>query len=198
MNGPRLIDPMSYRRMPWKNGLGSTLELATDATTNAAVGGSPWTWRLSIGDVPVRAAFSAFPGIDRHIACLDGAGLELRRGVERIAIAREGTAFAFAGEDTLEGDPIGAGVRDANLMLDRRVWRGEFTIVRNGAAMPAQINADLVVMFAAQCAHPLECRANGQPILLRPSETLVCPERVEIDFGSEASTLVIARILRTR
>jgi hypothetical protein len=35
-------------------------------------------------------------------------------------------------------------------------------------------------------------------MLIRPSETLVCPECVEIDFGSEASTLVIARILRTR
>jgi environmental stress-induced protein Ves len=44
----RILPPEHARRVPWKNGRGSTLELATDATAP----GEPWTWRLSIADVP--------------------------------------------------------------------------------------------------------------------------------------------------
>ena len=73
-----------YRRVPWKNGLGSTLELASDATTP----GGPWTWRFSLADVPSRAAFSHFPGINRHLAVLDGQGMTVDRdGAHPLRIA---------------------------------------------------------------------------------------------------------------
>ena len=50
----RLLAPAASRRVPWKNGLGVTLEVATDAVS----AGGEWTWRLSIADVPSRAPFS--------------------------------------------------------------------------------------------------------------------------------------------
>lgn len=53
-----ILTPTVSRRVPWKNGLGFSLEIATDAATL----GGEWPWRLSIADMPSRARFSPFLG----------------------------------------------------------------------------------------------------------------------------------------
>ena len=195
----RLLHP-PYRRVPWKNGLGSTLEIATDATEP----GAPWTWRLSFADVPARAPFSSFPGIDRHIAVLDGEGMTLERGAERIAVPREGAAFAFAGEDSIVGTPLGAGtatgadagtpVRDANLMLDRRAWTGALEIVRTDAPRTIAIESELALIHLADCGESAGFRTRDESSPLPLHSTLVCRGTVTVTAGR--SVLVIARLAR--
>lgn len=191
----RLLHP-PYRRVPWKNGLGTTLEIATDA----AVPGGPWSWRLSLADVPSRAPFSMFPGIDRHLAVLDGAGMTIERVEQRaveaahtpIAIPREGRAFEFAGEESCIGEPIGPDVRDANLMLDRRRWRGSLEILRTASEYSVATDADLTLVFAAQgiCFLPSETKdeslilSEGSTVLLEGHATIV----------ASTGTFVVARI----
>ncbi|MBN7823193.1 HutD family protein, partial [Bowmanella yangjiangensis] len=55
-----LLDPSSAIAMPWKNGGGSTLELAI-----CPVGASldDFDWRISSASVASSGAFSRFPGI---------------------------------------------------------------------------------------------------------------------------------------
>ncbi|MFM7259972.1 MAG: HutD family protein [bacterium] len=186
----RVLHEVSYRRLPWKNGLGSTLEIATDA----AEAGAPWTWRLSFADVPERATFSNFPGIDRHIGVLDGAGLTLARGDERITVPRDGTAFAFAGEDAIVGEPLGPAVRDANLMLDRRLWSGTLEILRIGSQREISINSDVALIHVHGAAQSAEFRTEGESSPLGANSTLVCGGTV-LMTAAEA-TLVVARIAR--
>ncbi len=60
---------------PWKNGGGVTRELAAfPPHSNFA----DFIWRVSVADVHADGAFSAFPGIDRQIALLEGAGMTLQ------------------------------------------------------------------------------------------------------------------------
>ncbi len=195
----KFLHSSTYRRVPWKNGLGTTLEIATDAMEP----GGPWSWRLSIADVPSRAPFSKFPGIDRHLAVLDGLGMKLYRGEadpteaaqQPIAIPREGTAFAFAGEDVFIGEPIGHGVRDANLMLDRRRWRGSLEVLRNASECSVTTDADLTLVYAAQgtCFLPAERKheslhlSEGSTVLLEGQATIV----------AFSGTFVVARIRST-
>lgn len=96
----RFLTSGSSRRVPWKNGRGATLEIATDA----AEPGGEWTWRLSIADVPSREPFSPFPGVDRFLACLAGPGLALEaplvlvhapEGSSVMNVAAEGGVFAL-------------------------------------------------------------------------------------------------------
>jgi len=185
------IPPTAYRRVPWKNGLGTTLELATDA----AEPGAAWTWRLSIADVPARAAFSHFPGIDRHLACLDGAGLELTRDGRTIAVPREGTAFAFAGEDSIDGAPLGAGVRDINLMLDRARWRGAMRIVRHARDARA-LHGDAILVHAAPGGGDVRVTSHGETALLCAGHTLVATATVEIQPQQEDCALVACELQR--
>jgi environmental stress-induced protein Ves len=187
----RILPSSSYRRVPWKNGLGSTLEIATDATPPDGA----WTWRLSFADVPTRAPFSNFPGIDRHIALLDGAGMTLERAGQRIRLPREGTAFAFAGEESIFGEPEGSNVRDANLMLDRTHWRGSLEIVRITSARKICVDSELSLIHLADTAEPAECAIEDASLFLPAGSTLVCSGRAHL--RASCGTLVIARMART-
>jgi len=188
MTSPQLLTPSHYRRVPWKNGLGSTLEIAT----NAAEPGGPWTWRLSLADVPTRAPFSAFHGIDRHLAVLDGAGMTLERAAEQIEVPREGRAFSFAGEDAIVGTPVGSGVRDANLMLHRAHWTGSLEIQRVDERRLIEVDANVVLVFAAQTSDFLRCATKEESCVLSADSTLLTSGPVRIEASQ--STLVIARI----
>ena len=73
----RLIRSKSYRRMPWKNGGGETTEIAV-SPQNASL--EAFDWRVSMARVESDGPFSAFPGIDRTLAVLEGQGIELDAG----------------------------------------------------------------------------------------------------------------------
>lgn len=191
---PTLLRPSAYRRVPWKNGLGTTLELATDA----AEPGGPWTWRLSVADVPERAAFSRFDGIDRRLAVLEGAGMDLyEAGSSRaIAVPREGQAHAFRGEDAQEGAPIGAGVRDANLFLARSAWTGAMRVVR-GESPALSLRADVTIAYLHEAPAALKIEADGTAIDLAPG-SLAIASWISLPATLRATTLVLARLERRR
>lgn len=145
----RHLKASDLRRMPWKNGRGSTLEIASDATPGA----SDWTWRVSVADVPESGPFSRFPGFERIIACVEGNGMRLAiGGREAIDVPRSGAGLRFSGDDATEGLLIDGPVRDANLFLKRGVWEGELMVLREAAA--AEISGDgsaCVYVVAGEC-----------------------------------------------
>jgi len=193
MSSARALHP-PYRRVPWKNGLGSTLELATDA----AEPGGPWTWRLSIADVPERAAFSRFDGIDRRLAVLEGAGMDLYEAgsIRAIAVPREGQAHAFRGEDALEGAPIGAGVRDINLFFSRIAWTGAMRVVR-GESPALSLRAGMSLAYLHQAPAPLRIEADGVAAELTPG-SLAIASWIALSATLPATALVLARLDRAR
>lgn len=104
-----------YRVMPWKNGLGTTTELAIEPEGAAL---DDFTWRVSIAELRASGPFSPFPGYDRIIVQLEGAPMTLSHaggGEHRLALLEP---HAFAGElatsSTLDGP-----ARDFNVMVRR-------------------------------------------------------------------------------
>lgn len=73
----QLLRARDYRRMPWKNGGGETVEIAV-FPTNAGV--DAFDWRISIATVATNGPFSIFPGIDRTLSILSGEGMTLSIG----------------------------------------------------------------------------------------------------------------------
>ena len=73
MSEPRRFDLRGIAPQPWKNGAGLTREIAFGGASAA-----DFDWRLSVAEVVRDAPFSAFPGIDRCITLLRGAGMHLR------------------------------------------------------------------------------------------------------------------------
>lgn len=70
----RILRAADRRAVPWKNGGGVTREI---------VGGPPgvdmgdFAWRVSLADVAADGPFSVFPGVDRILTMVEGAGMDL-------------------------------------------------------------------------------------------------------------------------
>jgi environmental stress-induced protein Ves len=111
---------------PWKNGLGRTRELAVQPSVDGSPG---FLWRVSIAEVDSAAPFSCFPGIDRVIVLLDGAGFGMTLdGRQRHALTTRYAPFAFPGEAQVDVAPAGGPTRDFNLMVQRARASGEILV----------------------------------------------------------------------
>jgi environmental stress-induced protein Ves len=96
---------MSYRyypqsafvSMPWNNGGGSTREIF-----RFPEGDADWQWRLSIADIAADGPFSGFPGCERSLTLLAGAGMSLQFADRRCDLHSPYAACRFAGEETPE------------------------------------------------------------------------------------------------
>jgi environmental stress-induced protein Ves len=116
----RVVRSREYRRMRWKNGGGWTSELARGGDESA------FDWRISIAEIESDGAFSTFPGCDRQIALLAGAGMEIQFDeAEPIRLDQRLRFFPFAGEWHAHGRLIGGPVRDFNVIVRREAFRAE-------------------------------------------------------------------------
>lgn len=133
---------------PWKNGLGRTRELAVHPP---GAGMDDFLWRVSVAEVDSAAPFSAFPGIDRVIALLDGGGFTMTLGDGRVhALTTPCVPFAFPGEASVDVALAGGPSRDFNLMLRRGRVRGGIEAWRTPGPRPAD-HAVVLVYCARGC-----------------------------------------------
>jgi environmental stress-induced protein Ves len=101
-----------YAAMPWKNGGGSTEEVARDAGDGLDAFG----WRLSIADIEGSGGFSRFAGHQRIITVLQGAGMTLTIDGARSEVLLPGDPFAFSGDSEVICELVEGAIRDLNLI----------------------------------------------------------------------------------
>ena len=177
----RLLTPADYRTMPWKNGGGRTTEIAAfppGATLDT------FLWRVSLADVACDGPFSPFPGIDRTIVLLDGAGMRLREGPRDVELTTPFVPHDFSGDEGIDCTLVAGPVRDFNVMFRRGRARGSVVVVREGGAEfgPAQFR----LAYAATGVH--ECTGvTSAPIRLEAGHALL----VIGDGASDTPSLTI-------
>ena len=124
----RIIRPSAHRVMPWKNGGGTTTEIAI-APPAADVGGR-FRWRLSIAEVEQSGPFSAFPGYERTIMVIAGRGMDLAvGGLPARRLDRPFEPFVFSGDSPAECRLLDGPIRDFNLMVERSSLRSRLNVV---------------------------------------------------------------------
>jgi environmental stress-induced protein Ves len=162
----RLLTPADYVRMPWKDGGGHTTEIA--AYPSGATLAS-FDWRLSIADVLADGPFSSFPGVDRTLVLLSGAGMRLEGAAHAALLQAPYEPYAFSGDDGIACALVDGPVRDFNLMLRRGRVQGRLLVVRGAAARiaPARWRACHAVAGAVECLVP------GHPPLAVPRDHTV-------------------------
>jgi environmental stress-induced protein Ves len=99
--------------MPWRNGGGTTYEIARDPPD-----GAEFRWRLSLARIDQAGPFSEFAGYQRVIALVSGDGCVLHGAADPpIALDRPGTIAIFPGEAAVECELRGGSCFDLNLMV---------------------------------------------------------------------------------
>lgn len=166
----RIIDSRTARRLPWKNGQGVTLELAI-APPGAEL--HDFEWRISSAKVETAGAFSLFPGIDRSLGLLSGAGLRLELP-ERASLRldRDNPVVSFPGELQIQAEPLGGAVCDFNLMTRRGRWRQRLEYRRIGDEQ--LIEGAALVFIYCQRGELLSCSLpDGNQIQLSAGQGLL-------------------------
>ncbi|HMI86347.1 MAG TPA: HutD family protein [Polyangiaceae bacterium] len=112
------LTPADYRKMPWRNGGGTTTEILVVPDT--ATARDRFDYRLSIADIAIDGPFSRFDGYDRHIMLLSGAGMDLDCGAHgRIELRTPFQPRFFSGDWDVSALLVAGPVRDLNLIVDR-------------------------------------------------------------------------------
>jgi len=166
-----VLSPNDYRRMPWKNGLGHTLQIATHP---ADADLASFVWRVSVAEVTQDGPFSAFAGVDRTLVLLTGAGMKLEGYREPMELRMPYEPLNFSGDEALNCSLVAGPVRDFNLMVRRGAASGHVVVRREGGEpIPP---ADTYVCYAALGAS--ECLVAGHPpiSLAEDHALLVTPE----------------------
>ena len=113
------LRPSDYRLMPWKDGGGSTSEIAI-APVGAGLA-DPFLWRVSSARVEASGPFSRFPGQARALLLLEGAGLLLTiEGKGRQRLKHPGQVVTFSGDDAVDATLIQGPCTDFGLIHDPR------------------------------------------------------------------------------
>ena len=113
-----LIPYAGLESAPWKNGGGSTTEIAI-APLGATV--DKFDWRISLATIASSGPFSTFPGVDRTLALVEGPGVQLDIGDEgRFVLSEDDPIVEFAGESAVMATLDGGATTDFNVMTRRQ------------------------------------------------------------------------------
>ena len=121
----RLIPARDFRPMPWRNGGGTTWEIARGRVDGRVQGpsDSDWHWRFSLAEIAADGPFSAFPHKDRLLTVVAGEGIRLTIDGGEPRRLGLGDCIQFGGEAAIGCKLVAGPTRDLNLMVDRRVAR---------------------------------------------------------------------------
>ena len=139
----RHLTPADYRRQPWANGRGVTVELAR------ADGPQGLLWRLSMATVAEDGPFSLFPGIERNLTVISGPGFRLS-GAGLDLQAPPLAPVAFPGDVEITATEVTAPSDDFNVMTARALPRPEVAVITGEARIES---GGLLAIFALHALH---------------------------------------------
>lgn len=122
-----LIEGSSIASVQWKNGIGSTKEIAI-FPPKASLAQLDFLWRFSTAEVIQPGPFSSFPDFDRLLTLVKGE--ELILSFQRIHKAlKPGQVLHFQGEEKVSSELPKGPVTDLGLIFDRDQAMAKMSLV---------------------------------------------------------------------
>lgn len=165
--------------MPWRNGGGVTREYLTQP------GSDGFEWRMSVADVANDGPFSAFPGFDRILVLLSGAGMTLHdaSGAD-VTLHQPLDHHRFAGEAAIDATLVEGPTTDLNLFWRRDLWRADMHVQRSPVDLPS---GSLALVYV------VEGTANIDGETLRPGDALATETTTCLEGDATVVTFVLGR-----
>jgi environmental stress-induced protein Ves len=140
-----LLDPAGYRRTPWKNGGGVTIDIAEQDG-----------WRFGRTPITQPGPFSDYTGFDRVQVLVAGGGLVLETPDGEIDVRTPFKPVAFAGETPIVSRLENGPVEVVNLIGNRARVRVDLQVLHAGAAMGRSAGTHLAYAVQGPAALAIE------------------------------------------
>ncbi|MDG1859831.1 MAG: HutD family protein [Emcibacteraceae bacterium] len=181
-----------YKKMPWKNGLGMTSELAV-CHHDDHIKDSPFLWRISIAGVAEDGPFSIFPNIDRNIMLLEGEGISLDGGdAGHYELSELHKFISFAGDIDVFGRLYGGDILDLNVMHDRRYFKTKVDVIEGGNL---NLTGDVNFIHILEKAQAIDANINGNDKVFKSGDSYIGNGKQVIDFKGK-SIIVLAQFFK--
>ena len=185
----KVLRAADYRRMPWKNGGGETREIMISpagATLDSL------DWRVSLATVATDGPFSSFPGVQRTLCVISGAGIRLQIGdAPPRTLFEDSEPHTFDGEATTSATLIDGAIVDLNVMS--RFERSRHAVKRLGVegACRLALHARPTLVFCQR--GELRCHTLDDVAVLRSEDCIVFDDAaaVTLDAVDRAQVLLI-------
>lgn len=102
----------------WRNGGGVTRELLAWPDAN------DWSLRVSVAEIEADGPFSAYPGVERWFAVVDGTGVVLGGIGTRLSLTGDSEPIRFDGDREPHCTLLAGPTRDLNLMARKQAGAG--------------------------------------------------------------------------
>jgi environmental stress-induced protein Ves len=140
-----LIPFAGLSAVPWKNGGGSTTQIAIEPPD---AGFDDFDWRISLATIAEDGPFSVFPGVDRTLALVEGHGVTLDiAGSERVVLCDDEPMVSFPGEASVYAKLNRGPTTDFNVMTQRERCRHQFGLRRLNGDSDFVPGGDVTVLF---------------------------------------------------
>lgn len=177
-----LIRFASLTPQRWRNGGGTTVEIArSETTTDSGPGGTTasgpgWDWRLSVADVAQEGPFSPFAGCERILTVIEGEFMLLTVGGTEQGLQKYRPFRFDGGAETSAALPEGP-IRDLNLITGPG-YRGHVVILELSKKRPHPVfgGQHAVLLQGAAVATPAPGEAEGTAL-----------ERLDAVVGNDAA-----------
>ena len=174
--------------VPWKNGGGSTIEIAIGPQD---AGFEDFDWRVSLATIAEDGAFSQFPGVDRTLALVEGHGMSLQIDGEPTLISEAEPVAQFDGSSQVFAKLSRGVTTDFNVMtrsdrcyhqFGRRILSGDSRFVTR---------ADVTVLFLAE-GDSLDLANDNERIgLVRYDAVVLDPDHIWTLEAGQATIFIV-------
>lgn len=187
----KILRAGDYRRMPWKNGKGETVEIAVfphDATVN------DFDWRISMAAVVEDGPFSLFEDVDRTLSVLSGEGIVLSVEGQADVILRQKTLpHAFPADVPTQSRLLADAITDLNVMTRRGRYIHDVAAIEVADGKLGPVEGAHVTLIL--CHDGMRLASGGQ---LGPLDALLFDAGDEALDIAEGMTSRIYRIVLSR
>jgi uncharacterized protein len=152
------LDPRRYRHTPWKNGGGTTVDIADQGDV----------WRFGRTPITAPGPFSDYTGFDRVQVLVLGRGLVLETPNGEIDVRQPFKPVRFAGEPPITSRLEAGPVEVVNLIGARARVRIDLRVLGGGATVAASAGTHMV--YAA--LGPATLAVDGKPQLMDADHAL--------------------------
>jgi environmental stress-induced protein Ves len=168
----QILRASEFRTMPWKNGGGETTEIVV-----SPLGASmdDFDWRISMARVASDGPFSIFPGIDRSLTLLEGAGMTLDiAGMGPHHLTTISQPLAFPGDVPVQSRLDAGPILDLNVMTRRGICHAVVERLAGGELPLLSGEATLILLVRGGTAMAgAQSLADGDAVLLEPGHEAV-------------------------